>query len=315
VDLLRADRPGWEAVSSAVARDGVTAFVANLVTSPLHATRAALDVAAAVVAGPPLGGARLLGAALEGPFLSPQRAGVHPLAHLRSPDVDELAALVERTPVVAITVAPELPGVLDVVGWAVAQGWLVSLGHTACSAGEAHAAFDAGARAVTHLFNAMTPVTARDPGLAAVALARPGIGVQLVCDGAHLAPDAVRLALAAAPERWVLVTDAMAAAGLGDGRYSLGEKRIDVSGGIARDVDGTLAGSASTLLGAVREAVRCGAELPAALTAASTRPARLLGRSAAALGRLRPGDPADVVVLDDGLDVVRVLRDGEEVQR
>ncbi len=315
VDLVHAGRLGWQEVARALARDGVAAFVANLVTSPLPATRAALDVAAAVVEAPRPGDARLLGAALEGPYLSPRRAGVHRVEHLRSPDVGELAALVQRAPVVAITLAPELPGVLDVVRWAVARDWLVSLGHSDCSAEQAHAAIDAGARTVTHLFNAMAPVAARDPGLAAVGLTRPEVGVQLVCDGAHLAPDAVRLAFAAAPGRWVLVTDAIAAAGLGDGSYTVGEAAVQVSGGVARAAGGTLAGSATTLIGSVREAVRCGAALPAALAAASTRPARLLGRHGAGLSRLRPDDAADVLVLDDALDVVRVLRDGEEIQR
>lgn len=314
-DLLEADRTGWEQAATALARDGVTGFVANLVTAPPEVTRAALDIASDLAERPVAHGARLLGAALEGPYLSPQRAGVHAPQHLRTPRVDELAALVANAPVVGLTLAPELPGALDVVRWATGRGLLVSLGHSACSAAQAHAAIDAGARSVTHLFNAMTPVTAREPGLAGVALTRPEVTVQLICDGVHLADDAVRLALAAAGSRWVLVTDAMAAAGRGDGRYALGDKVIQVVGGVARDAEGTIAGSVQTLAGAVREAVRCGATLPDALAAATSRPARLLGRPADGLGRLRPGDPADVVVLDDDAQVARVLLAGTEVER
>ncbi|GAB3598398.1 hypothetical protein GCM10027446_28540 [Angustibacter peucedani] len=313
VDLLDADLDGWLEAGRALARAGVAAYVANLVTSPAKTTLRALEVAEQARTAPAPGAARLLGAALEGPYLSPERAGVHAPEHLRLPDVDGLAELVAGGPVVGLTLAPELPGALDLVSWAVERGLLVSLGHSASRAVEAHAAVDAGARTATHLFNAMTPLSARSPGLAAVALTRPEVHVQLICDGVHLADDTVRLALAAAGDRWVLVTDAMAAAGRGDGRYALGDSSVVVRDGVARDPDGTIAGSVGSMAGGVREAVRCGAAVADAVAAATTRPARLLGAAAAGLGRLRPGDPADVVVLDDALDVVRVLRDGVEL--
>ncbi len=309
VDLLDADEPGWVDARAALARAGVTSFVANLVTSPPQRTRAALEVAGRQRSAAAPGLARLLGAALEGPFLSPVRAGVHPTGLLRAPDVAELARLVEGTPFTGLTIAPELPGALDVVRWAAARGHLVSVGHTACTAEQAHAAFDAGARTVTHLFNAMPAPSGREPGLAGVALTRPDVVVQLICDGVHLATETVRLTMAAAAGRWVLVTDAMAAAGCGDGDYVLGDRSVSVRGGVARDADGVLAGSVTTMAGAVREAVRCGADEVDALVAASTRPARLVG---AELGRLRPGDPADVVVVDDRLEVGLVLVGGDE---
>jgi N-acetylglucosamine-6-phosphate deacetylase len=311
VDLLDADDAGWHDARTALARDGVTAFVANLVTAPLERTEVALQRAARVQrADQPLA-ARLLGASLEGPYLASARAGVHPVELLRAPDVGELAALVEDAPVVAVVIAPELPGAIEVVRWATARGLLVSLGHSAAGSAQAHAAFDAGARTVTHLFNAMAAPTAREPGLAGAALARRDVVVQLICDGVHVADDLVRITLAAAAGRWVLVTDAMAAAGCGDGDYRLGDRAVSVRGGVARDDDGVLAGSVTTLAGALRHAVRCGADELEAVAAVTTRPAALLG---ADLGRLRPGDVADVVVLDDRLEVAQVLVAGRDAR-
>ncbi|WP_426560544.1 N-acetylglucosamine-6-phosphate deacetylase [Angustibacter sp. McL0619] len=320
VDLLEADAGGWQQAAAALARDGVTAFVANLVTAPPERTRAALSHVDSLAAGAATSGtgarggdgprARLLGAALEGPFLSPQRAGVHAPEHLRSPDVAELAALVGHSRVTGMTIAPDLPGALEVIRWAVDRGMLVSLGHSGCGAVAANAGFNAGARTVTHLFNAMAPITAREPGLAGTALSRSDVVVQLICDGVHLADESLRVALTAARGGWVLITDAMAAAGQGDGRYELGGRTVTVAEGVARDPDGVIAGSVSTLAGAVREVVRVGASELDAIRAVTSRPARLLGVE---LARVRPGDRADVVVLDDDLEVTRVLVHGREV--
>lgn len=313
VDLLTADDDGWDAARRALARDGVTSFVANLVTAPADVTHRALERVTRQRSRVLPDAARVLGAALEGPYLAPQRAGVHARDALRAPAVDELARLSAGGGVVALTIAPELPEAVPVIRWATARGWLVAVGHTACSAAQAHAAFDAGARTVTHLGNAMPAVAAREPGPAAVALTRADVVVQLICDGVHLADDWVRLVVAAAPGRWVLVTDAMAAAGAGDGSYRLGEHDVVVHDGVARRRDGVLAGSVATLAGCVREAVRCGASELDALAAATVRPAGLLGLGPPSLGVLQPGAPADVVVLDDRLEVQRVLVRGRDL--
>lgn len=319
VDLLQAaDDAAWHTARRALARDGVTAFVANLITSPPGVTRRALDQVARQQRQVVPGAARVLGAALEGPFLAPVRSGVHARELLRPPSVPALAELTGAAAdaggdaVVALTVAPELPGAAQVVDLAVERGWLVAVGHTDCTAEQAHEAFDRGARTVTHLGNAMPPVAARAPGPAAAALTRADVVVQLVCDGVHLSDDWVRLVLAAAPGRWVLVTDAMAAAGCGDGAYALGDREVIVHEGVARDARGVLAGSAASLFGCVRQAVRCGAGEIEALAAVTTRPARLLGL--ADVGVLRPGATADVVVLDDRLEVQRVLVAGQDVE-
>jgi N-acetylglucosamine-6-phosphate deacetylase len=188
---------------------------------------------------------------------------------------------------------------------------VVSCGHTAATLAEANAAFDAGAAAVTHLFNAMRPLRHRDPGIAGAALVRDDITVQLIVDGDHLAPETATIAWRAARERVCLVTDGISAAGLGDGDYRVGSAEVQVRGGRSRLADGTVAGNVGTLLDGVRNLHALGATLEEAIGAATTAPARLLRRDD--IGVLQPGSIADVLVLDDRLEPVRVLVAGREV--
>jgi N-acetylglucosamine-6-phosphate deacetylase len=312
VDLMTAGGQEVRHVGRALLAHGVTAYLPTLITAAREATDAALDVLAAAVAGPDPAGARVLGAHLEGPYLSPRRLGTHPARHRRDPDAAELAAWRRRGPVAAVTLAPELPGALEVVRSLAADGVLVSVGHSDATAEQAHAAFDAGARTVTHLFNAMSPLHHRAPGVPGAALARAGTVVQLIVDGHHLAPDVVRTAWAAAAGRVVLVTDATAAAGRPDGRYLLAGVELDVRDGAVRNAAGDLAGSALTLDAAVRGACDLGIDPAAALSAASEAPARLLGRDD--LGRLVPGARADLVVLGDDLRVEQTWLAGRPVE-
>ena len=311
VDLLTADADGWAAAALAMARTGVTAFVANLITSPLAATARAVGVAAAAAGADTSGRARCLGAHLEGPFLSELRRGTHPAEHLRAPDLAELDSLLAAGPVVAVTVAPELPGALEVIDALAARGVLVSLGHSDADAEQAHAGFDAGARTVTHVLNGMRQPTSREPALAGVALARDDVTVQLICDGVHVSPEMSTVVISAARSRFVLVTDSIAAAGAPDRGHRVGDVEVTVVAGQARNAEGALAGGLQTLAAALRCAVAAGASVEDAVAAASTRPAELLGRDD--LGRLRPGDPAQVTVLDDSLAVTATHVAGELV--
>lgn len=308
-DFLTGDIDGWQRAARAMARDGVTAFAANLITAPAPMLAGALRTArtASRTTGH---GARLVGVHLEGPFLSPSRAGTHPAEHLRLPDPGLLVQWLSAGPVVGLTLAPELPGAVDLIRLARDRGLLVSLGHSDASAAEAHAGFDAGAQTVTHVFNGMSAPTSREPGLAGVALTRPGIAVQLICDGVHLAPETASLVVSAARSRFVLVTDALSATGADDGVYRLGEVEIIMSQGQARRPDGRLAGSVLSLTAALRGAVAAGATVEEAVAAATTRPAALLGSAGRSLGRLRPAERADVVVLDDALTATRTLLAG-----
>lgn len=309
VDLLTSDLEGWHAAARALAQDGVAWFLPTLITSDPAATRSALATAGRLQEGPRPGHARAMGAHLEGPFLSPAKAGTHPRHLLRDPDLPLLTDLLAAGPVTAVTLAPELPGALELVHTLVGAGVLVSVGHSAATAEQAHAAFDAGARSVTHLFNAMSTPSAREAGVAGAALARSEIAVQIICDGVHLSRDVVELTRKAAGERVVLVTDAIAAASAGDGEFRLGDVQVCVQAGQARRADGTLAGSVVTMIDALRRYVATGAPLQDAVAAATQRPAALLGVQA---GLLRPGDVADVLVLDDGLALHEVLLAGQQ---
>jgi N-acetylglucosamine-6-phosphate deacetylase len=304
VDFSTADAAGYRHAGEAMLATGVTAFQPTFITGPEQAVAEAVRAVPADGVGP-----RVLGAHLEGPFLSPERPGAHDPDHLRAPDLALLRRLLDAGHVAHVTLAPELHGAFELIDELLARGVTVACGHTDATAAEAHLAFDRGARTVTHLFNAMRPVSHRDPGIAFAALSRADVTVQLIVDGHHLAPDTVTVAWRAAAGRLALVTDAIAAAGAGDGEFMMGSVAVRASGGAVRGRDGMLAGSALTMIEAVRNLHALGVGLDGALSAAASVPARIARR--ADLGRLAPGAPADVVVLDDRLEIVRVLVEGE----
>jgi N-acetylglucosamine-6-phosphate deacetylase len=304
VDLMRADRDGYARAGEALLETGTTAYQPTFVTAPEEELVEALR-------GLPSGqdGPRVIGAHLEGPFLSPQRLGVHPAAWRRDPDRALLLRLLDVTEAVSqVTLAPELPGALDLVELLVERGVVVSAGHSDATAVEAHRAFDHGVHTVTHLFNAMRPLAPREPGIALAALARPDVTVQLIADGHHVAADTLLVACRAARGRFVLVTDAGAAARMGDGEFTLAGETVVSAGGAVRTPGGRLAGSALTMIEAVRNVHALGIPLEEALTAATAVPAGIAGRPD--LGRLAPGARADVVLLDDNLEPDGVLVDG-----
>jgi N-acetylglucosamine-6-phosphate deacetylase len=209
-----------------------------------------------------------------------------------------------------MTLAPELPGGLDLIDQLTGAGVVVSCGHSDADAATAHAAFARGARAITHVHNAHRRWRPRDPGLGGVALVRPDVTVQAIVDGVHLAPETAYGAFLAAGPRFCLVTDAIEAALLPPGASQLGGRPVTVRDGAVRLADGTLAGSVVTMDQAVRNLVAGGATLAAAVHAASAAPAALLGRDD--LGALRPGAPAHLTVLDGELCPVRTLVGGSE---
>ena len=286
VDFATADRDGYRRATEALLACGVTEYRPSFIT-------AAEDELVAALREVPPG----LGAHLEGPFIAPGRLGMHPADARRDPDVPLLERLLAAGPVAHVTLAPELPGALELVDLLVARGITVACGHTDATAEEADAAFDRGARHVTHLYNAMRPFTHRDPGIAGAALTRDDVVVELILDGHHLSDEAVRIALRAAPNRIALVTDALAAAAMGDGDWRMGPQPVFVRDGVARLENGVLAGSVLTMPNAIRELVRIGATVEQALFAASRR-------------SLAPGSAADVVVLDDALEVRQVYLGG-----
>jgi N-acetylglucosamine-6-phosphate deacetylase len=303
VDFLDADADGYRRAGDAVLETGVTSYLPTFITASEDRLLAALREVPVGVDGP-----RILGAHLEGPFLNALRLGVHPAGERRNPDLGYLERLLDAGPVRLVTLAPELPRAAEVVQHLVRREIAVSCGHTDATAEQANAAFDLGVRTVTHLFNAMRPFHHRDPGVAGAALARDDVVVQLIVDGIHVAPVTAALVWRAAAGRVALVTDSMAGAGLEDGTYFLGGLEVTVQDGIARGPTGALAGSTLTMIEAIRNLHALGVPLEAAVGAATEVPARVLRLPA--VGRLARGLPADVVVLNDELEVERVLVDG-----
>jgi N-acetylglucosamine-6-phosphate deacetylase len=255
---------------------------------------------------------RIAGAHLEGPFLAASRCGAQNAAHLQPPDRQMLAKLLEAGQglVRTMTIAPELPGALGLISDLAEAGVVAAIGHTDASYEQAQAGFAAGARLATHLYNAMPPIKHRAPGAAIAALESAAL-LELVNDGVHMHPAMIRHAAGYGVDRLVLITDAMSATGVGDGTYSLGGLPVTVVDGQARAAEtGSLAGSTLTMDGAFRRAVReVGLPIEAAVAAASSNPARLLGIDDRC-GALAAGLAADLVHLDDDLRVRRVMIGG-----
>jgi N-acetylglucosamine-6-phosphate deacetylase len=304
VDFLSASGADYAQAGEALLQTGVTAF------QPTFITASEGTILDALRAMPPNGSTpHVIGAHLEGPFLSPERLGTHPFEHRRDPDLELLDRLLDVGRVTAMTLAPELPGADAVIRRLLERGVVVSAGHTNATAEQANDAFDLGISTVTHLFNAMRPFRSRDPGIIGVALTRPEVFVQLIVDGHHLADETVRLVWAAAGGRLALVSDATAGAAFGGGSYQLGDVAIEVADGPPTREDGVLAGTVLTMIDAVRNLHALGISFEDAVAAATAVPARIVGRPD--LGVLEPGAAADIVVLDDRLEIVNVVCAGE----
>jgi N-acetylglucosamine-6-phosphate deacetylase len=259
----------------------------------------------------------IAGIHFEGPFISPCRKGAHSEELLRDPDPAEVRKLIDaaRGRAKMVTLATELPGGIDSVRLLAEHGVIAAIGHTDATYEQTVEAIDAGATVATHLFNAMPPLGHRSPGPIAALLEDDRITIELIDDGTHLHPAALQLAFhRAGADRVAFITDAMDAAGFGDGRYWLGPLEVEVADGVARLLtDGTIAGSTLTLDRAFKRAVTVdGLSVEDAVQALSATPARLLGMSDR-IGSLEPGKDADLVLLDADYDLKGVMRRGEWV--
>jgi N-acetylglucosamine-6-phosphate deacetylase len=301
-----------DAMARALLRRGVTAFVPTAVTAPLSTLRRFADDVRDWQRRSPADGAQPLGFNLEGPFIEPARKGAQNPEHIRAPvDIPraELEPLLEGWRLV--TMAPEVPGAVELIRWLAGHGVAISLGHSNASVEQAHLAYAAGASSTTHLFNAMSGVDHRAPGLAVAALLDDSVWVEFVADGQHVHPALWPLIARMKPsERLVLVTDAVSLAGTGDGRGVLGGLEVEVRGDRCTLVaGGVLAGSVISLDTAVRNLATSGLGLPLAVAAATVNPLALIGVTDR--GRLASGHRADLVEFDDDLRVRRVMLGGE----
>ena len=301
-----------DGMARALLRHGVTSFLPTGITNPFPVLRSFAERVRSWIPDAPVDGAEPLGVNIEGPFLALARKGAHNPRFLAIPaDVpwSEIEPLVGGLRV--MTIAPELPGALELIGRLCARGVRISIGHSAADLAAALAGYDAGGSTTTHLFNAMTGVDHRAPGLAVAALTRDDAYVELIADGQHVQPSLWPIVQRTKPvDRLILVSDALALAGMGDGRMTIGGLDVEVSGDrcTLADGSGTLAGSVIALDTAVRNLVRSGSSLPVAVAAASRNPLAMLGRTDR--GRLAPGQRADLVELDEDLRVQRVMRAG-----
>src|SRR5262245_2369172 len=304
IEFQTADATRWAAVAAQLPATGTTSFVPTIITAPLSQLTATLRSARDFVPGLPSDGARVLGVHVEGPFISPERRGAHNPAWITDPTPAAVAELIEagRGLLRLVTLAPERPGALAAIEQLTEAGVLVSVGHSDARADQVAAAADRGARMVTHLFNAQRPLGHREPGVVGQALTDSRLTSGLIVDLHHVAAPVCGLAFRAAPGRIALVTDAAAPAGRPPGEYLLGGEPVTLpaaDGAPPVRADGTIAGSALRLDVAVGNAVACGVPLAAAVAAATSIPADLIGRPD--LGRLAAGAVADLVWLGPDL--------------
>jgi N-acetylglucosamine-6-phosphate deacetylase len=312
-----ADPSSIWSVGARLPQYGVTAFLPTVITSPLETVAAAQEV---VCQGPQAAyaGAVPLGLHVEGPFLNPEKRGAHNPAYLREPNLPDIEGWSPERGVRLVTLAPELPGALDVVRALRSRGVIVSAGHSAATFEQARAGIEAGITYGTHIFNAMPPMSHREPGLAGALLADPGVTVGVIADGVHLHPGLVALIWRAlGPRQLTLVTDAMAALGMPPGAYTLGGRHVTTDGKAVflagAGAERRLAGSVLSLDQALRNLVQFTGCAPAeAVPAVTSVPASLLGLSSSH-GRVAPGCRADLTLLDDQLSVVATVIAGEVV--
>jgi len=320
-DLMAATAEAVSGAGRFYATKGVGSYLATTLTAPMDATLRSLEgLADAVERGSRPGEATPVGIHIEGPFVSHAKKGMHPEEWILPPKVGAFERMWEasRGAIRLMTIAPEAPGALKVIGRAVELGVRISLGHTNATAAEARAGIAIARRSgaavsATHTFNAMRALDHREPGVLGVVLDDGEMYAELICDGVHVAPEMVRMWLRMkGEERTILVTDSMEAAGMPDGEYVLGGVPVHVAGGVCTTRSGVLAGSVLTMdraVGRVREFTRCGLEV--AVRMASANPARMLGVSG--IGEVRVGEWADLNRFDAGGRLVGTYLRGEAV--
>lgn len=308
IDFAAADTDAFSTSLGELAARGTTSCLPTIITAPVDELLASLDRIHEAQGRP---GTRILGAHVEGPFISPRRKGAHREELMSDPTNAEIDQFTSHPAMALMTLAPERTGGMDAIERLSRGGAVASIGHSDATAAQVHEAADRGARMVTHLFNAQRPIGHREPGVPGAALVDARLFLGLIADLHHVAPDMVRLTFAAAADRVVLVTDALASAGMPPGTYELGGESIVVTeaGQPARRLDGTLSGSGLTMAGAVRNCVLLGVPVVDVLRAATSNPASVVSRTD--VGSIRTGCFADLLWFSEDLQVRSVWMDGQ----
>ena len=313
-DFSDGDLEGLTRMAQYLLRSGVTSFAPASMTLPYDVLEKAFACGKTLAAQQPEDCARFMGIHMEGPYFSENKKGAQNGAYLKTPDFPGFAALQASCDglVKIVDVAPELPGAAEFVAQAKELA-TVSVAHTDSDYDHAKAAFDAGVTHLTHLFNAMPGIHHRDPGVIPAAAENPNVRAELICDGLHVHPASVRLAFGMfGAHRMVLVSDALRCCGMPDGAYELGGQTVNLSGGIARLADGTIAGSATNLYECMRRAMTFGIPEESAVLAATRNPAQAIG-AAEKIGSIGPGKLADFLVCSADYAQKRVFLGGKEV--
>ncbi|MGW8821181.1 N-acetylglucosamine-6-phosphate deacetylase [Paenibacillus lautus] len=312
-DMMDGTEDSIQEVSRACAATGCTSFLATSVSSTIEDLLNMIRSVKAVIGREQ--GARIAGIHLEGPYLNPKRKGMQNEKYLRHPNLEEMKLIIREAGslIKMVTIAPELPGGLELISFLKEQGVVIAVAHSDATYEEAKLAFTAGASHVTHCFNGMRPIHHRDPGLIVAAFEEPHVSLQAIVDQVHLHPAIVRLMhRLKGPEGMVLITDALQAMGLGDGSYMFGGHHVTVSEGIARLADGTLASSTVTMNEALRLTEANGISMEDAVRMASTTPAHILGLSRK--GKIEVGYDADLVLMDERHQVQWTMIEGNMYQ-
>lgn len=312
-DFSDADAEGLARILRYEKRCGITTYCPTTMTLPASQFMAMIDAMKALEVTPDM--AQIAGINMEGPFLDSQKKGAHAGGSIQEPDIAFFRECNARCAAACptalgrkirlVTLAPNRPGAMAFIE-ALKDETTIALGHTAADYDTARKALDAGARHITHLFNAMAPFSHRAPGLIGAAAEDPNCMAELICDGLHVHSSAVRAAFAMFPGRIVLISDSMRAAGMGDGEYTLGGQLVCVRGKLATLSDGTIAGSVTNLYDCMRTAVSFGIALEDAVAAATVNPAKSIGIDGE-VGTIAVGKQADVLLVDKDLRLVRVI--------
>ncbi|WHX99748.1 N-acetylglucosamine-6-phosphate deacetylase [Neobacillus sp. DY30] len=311
-DMMDGTVGSVEAVSKACAKTGCTSFLATTVSSSLDDLLKMITNVKELAGSEP--GAQIIGIHIEGPYLNVKRKGMQNERFLRHPDLEEMKTIMQKSgPLLRmVTLAPELPGGLEMISFLKEQGIIAAIAHSDATYDDAKQAFNCGASHVTHCFNGMRPIHHRDPGLILAAFEESSVSVQAIVDDVHLHPAIVRLLYREkGPDRMVLITDALQAMGMGDGTYLFGGHKVRVMDGVAMLDDGTLASSTVTMNEALAKTVKLGISLKDAVKMATQTPADILGLEKK--GRIKSGADADLVLMNDRFEVLWTMVKGRIV--
>lgn len=310
-DMMDGTTESIQAVSKACAETGCTSFLVTSVSSNLQDLLQMIEQTKAVI-GKEVG-AKIAGIHLEGPYLNIEKKGMQNPDFLRHPDLEEMAKIFEVADglIKMVTIAPELPGGLELIHFLKERGVVIAIAHSNATYEEAQDAFSQGATHITHCFNAMPTIHHRAPGLVAAALEDDSVSVQAIVEGIHLHPGIVRLMhKIKGADKMVLTTDALQAMGVGDGEYLFGGHQVTVKEGVARLHDGTLASSTVTMNRSLQLSTEFGIPLEDAVQMATSTPATILGMTN--VGQIKEGFTADLVLIDEEFEVLKTWINGVE---